>query len=60
MLVYVLKLRPHSRPKSSSHPSVCHAWRGDRASEVDYRVPRAAKLLASTYDNLTECHGRRE
>ena len=57
MLVYVLKLRPHSRPKSSSRTSLCHAWRRERASEVDYRVPRATMLLASTHDNLTECHG---
>ena len=57
MLVYVLKLRPHSRPKSSSRTSLCHAWRRKRASEVDYRVPRATMLLASTHDNLTECHG---
>lgn len=60
MLVYISKIWPHSRPKSSSRPSLCHEWRRERASEVDYRVPRATMLLASTHDNLTECHGRRE
>lgn len=60
MLVYISKIWPHSRPKSSSRPSLCHAWRRERASEVDYHVPRATMLLASTHDNLTECHGTRE
>lgn len=57
---YFLCIKTTTSFVSSSRTSLCNAWRRERASEVDYRFPRATMLLASTHDNLTECHGRRE